>query len=145
MFCKSIKNTKFWVIMVTAGVVSFLFGIVGYQSNMSSSGDGDMLLGMFTGMGAVFTILGIIRLLYIRFAPAEKLKAEQIKLNDERNIQVLRAAYSVAYAVSVALFAVLAFVFVGLGYRVPAFITIGALWIEVIVFLISHTYFNNKM
>lgn len=145
MFCKSVKSTRYWFTWLIVGMISMLFGIVGYKSGWSSAGNGDMLLGMFTGLGAAFAATSIYRLLHRKLSSAEKLKQEEIDLKDERNVQILRVAYTVANTAASLLFAVLTFVFVWLDYRVPAFITIGALWIQVIVFFLSYAYFSKKM
>jgi hypothetical protein len=145
MFCKSVKSNRYWFTWSIVGIISLLFGIVGYKSGWSSTGNGEMLLGMFTGLGAAFAATSIFRLLHRKFTPAAKLKQEEIDLKDERNVQILRAAYTIANTAASLLFAVLTFIFVWLDYRVPAFITIGALWIQVIVFFLSYTYFSKKM
>ena len=145
MFCKSIKSNKYWVSLLIVGIVSLVFGVVGYKNDLALSSNGDMLLGMFSGMGGAFIVIGVIKLLHNKFASAAKLKEEIINMNDERNIQILRAAYTIANVASTVMFAVMAFVFVWLDYRTPAFIAVGAIWIQLIVFLISYSYFNKKM
>lgn len=145
MFCKSVKSDRYWFTWLIVGMISLLFGVVGYKSGWSSTGNEDMLLGMFTGLGAAFAATSIYRLLHRKFSSAEKLKQEEIDLKDERNVQILRASYTIASTASSLLFAVMAFVFVWLDYRVPAFISIGALWIQAIVFFVSYTYFSKKM
>lgn len=145
MFCKSLKSNRYWFTLLIVGMISLLFGVVGYKSGWSSTGNEEMLLGMFTGLGAAFAATSIFRLLRRKFSSAEKLKQEEIDLKDERNIQILRVAYTVANTAASLLFAVLTFVFVWLDYRVPAFITIGALWIQAIVFFLAYIYFSKKM
>lgn len=145
MYCKTIKNKRYWYLILLAGFVSLAFGLIGVLRDPEMSGDGAMLLGMFTGMGAAFAGVSIVRLLHMRFAPAKKLKQEEINLKDERNIQVIRASYAVSNTAATILFAVMAFVFVWLGYRIPAFIAVGAMWLQIVVFLISHRVLNKKM
>lgn len=145
MFCKSFKSTRYWVTIMVVGIVSLLFGIIGYKNGLSSSNNEDMLLGMFTGLGAAFAAISIYRLLHRKFSSAEKLKQEEIDLKDERNIQILKSAYSISNTAATILFAVLAFVFVWLDYRIPAFIAVGAIWVQVIVFFISYSYISRKM
>ncbi len=145
MFCKSVKSNRYWITLLIVGIVSLVFGAVGYKSGLSTSGNEDMLLGMFTGLGSAFAAIAIYRLLHKKFASKEKLKQEEIDLKDERNIQILKAAYTIANTAASFLFAVLAFIFVWLDYRVPAFITIGALWLQEIVFFLSYSYFSKKM
>ncbi len=145
MYCKTINNKRYWYLLLLAGAVSLAFGIIGILKDPEMSGDGAMLMGMFTGLGAAFTGIGIIRLLYMRFASPKKLKSEEINRKDERNIQVIRASYAVSNMAATILFAAMAFVFVMLGYRIPAFISVGAMWLQVVVFLISYRVLNKKM
>lgn len=145
MICKATKNKRHVYLMLFAGAISMAFGIIGVLDDPELTGDGAMLMGMFTGLGAAFAGVSIIRLLHLRFAPAKKLKEEEINKKDERNIQVTRASYAVSNTAATLLFAVMAFVFVWLGYRIPAFISVGAMWVQVLVFLISYRILNKKM
>ena len=145
MLCKMISNKRGWILVMLAGAVSAAFGITGILMEPEAVGNIAMLLGMFTGMGAALFLFSLIRLLYLRFAPASKLKAEEINRKDERNVQVSRAAAMAAYLSAALLCAVMAFVFVWLGYRVPAYIVVGAIWVQVIVFLIAHKVYGSKM
>lgn len=145
MYCKTIKNKRYWYVLLLAGAVSLAFGIIGILKDPNMTGDGAMLMGMFTGMGAALAGVSIFRLLYMRFGSPKKLKAEEINLKDERNVQVIRASYAVSNTTATILFAVMAFVFVILGYRIPAFIAVGAMWLQVAVFLVSYRVLNKKM
>lgn len=49
----------------------------------------------------------------------------RIEQNDERNIAITRAAFTVSAVAAILLFAILAFVFVALGYRIPSYLCIG--------------------
>jgi hypothetical protein len=145
MNCLKITNKRFWLLLLAAGVVSLAFGIISVLREPEVTGSSAMLLGMFTGLGAAFTVISIIRLIYMAVAPAAKIKQAEINVKDERNVQILRASYTVANTAASLLFAVMAFVFVGLGYRVPGLIAAGALWVQVLVFLISHRVLSKKM
>jgi hypothetical protein len=92
MLCKVIKNKRYWYFLMLAGAVSASFGIIGILTEPDVACNIAMLLGMFTGIGAALLVFGVIRLLYMKFAPAAKLKAEEINMKDERNVQVGRAA-----------------------------------------------------
>ena len=145
MFCKSVKSNQYWMTLLVVGTISLVFGVVGYKCGLVLSDNGDMLLGMFSGLGSALIVIGVIRLLHNKFSSAQKLKEEEINLKDERNIQILRAAFTFANGASTILFAVMAFVFIWLGYRIPAFIAVGALWIQVIAFFISYAHYNKIM
>lgn len=144
MYCKTFNKTKFWALIVV-GAISLLFGIVNAINLPDDAHNMNMLMGMFTGVGAAFIVLGIVQLVYLKLAPPEKLKQNKIDQSDERNIQILRLAYTYACIASTILFAVMAFVFVYLGYRIPAFISIGALYVQVLVFFIANIYYKKKM
>ena len=145
MNCLKITNKRFWLLLLAAGVVSLAFGIISVLREPEVTGSSAMLLGMFTGLGAAVTVISILRLIDMAVAPAAKIKQAEINVKDERNVQILRASYTVANTAASLLFAVMAFVFVGLGYRVPGLIAAGALWVQVLVFLISHRVLSKKM
>jgi hypothetical protein len=145
VFCNLYKNTKFKITLLIVGVVSLLFGVIGEYHHLATSGSQEMLFGMFTGAGTAWIVVGIIAILRSKFMSKEKLRQEEINIKDERNIQIYRASYTIANTACTVLFAVMGFLFVGLGYQVPGLISIGALWVQVIVFLISYFYYRKKM
>ena len=145
MLCKVIKNKMYWYILMLAGAASVAFGITGILREPELSGNIAMLMGMFTGLGCVFFIFSIIRLLYLRFGSAAKLKAEEINKKDERNIQIMRAAGMAANLAAMLLLAVMAFVFVWMDHRIPGIIAAGAIWVQAIVFLIAERVYGKKM
>lgn len=145
MFCKSVKYKWFWYVMIVIGAIALIFGIVGSNIIPDEQHNLDMLMGMFFGLGSVFVIIGCIRVIYYKRASSEKLKKQEVELNDERNIQILRAANSVANVTGIILFAVMVFVFVGLDYIVPAFISIGAMFVQGLILFVSKRYIGKRM
>ncbi|MFA9398526.1 MAG: hypothetical protein ACERKV_09705 [Clostridiaceae bacterium] len=145
MFCKSVKNSEFWIALVVIGVISLVFGIISNGMIPDGSNNLNMLMGMFTGLGASFTAIGTFKLIHIKRASAAKLKQEEIDLKDERNIQVLRISYTVASATASVLFSIMIFLFVFLNYITASFICLGALYIQILAFFISYKYFSKKM
>lgn len=145
MFCKSVKSSKYWGALVLAGVLTLIFSIIAYQGIANDAPNVSMLKGMFFGLGTAFTVIGSVKLIQNRKTPAEKLKAQEIALKDERNIQILRIAYSIASTVATILFGIMAFIFVGLNFIIPAFISLGAMYIQLLVFFIAYKYYNRKM
>jgi hypothetical protein len=131
--------------MLAVGLVSLAFGIFGIVGDPEMEGGGAMLLGMFTGFGGVMMLVSIIRLIYLAVASAGKLKAAEICVKDERNVMLQRTSYTVSNAAASLMFAVMAFVFVGMGYRVPAYIAVVALWVQAVVFLIAHRVLSKKL
>lgn len=145
MHGKSIKKNKYYKILILVGITTMVFGFIIFSRITSQGRNLSMLKGMFQGAGAAIAGIGIVKLIQNRITPEEKLKAKEIELYDERNIQVLRVASAIASTVAIILFAILAFVFMGMNYIVPAFISIGAMYIQIIAFYIAYKYYNNKM
>lgn len=146
MFCRLVgRNAKAYAGSIFVGIITMIFSLICFLNGSSESHNFSMLMGMFCGLGSVATVLGIIRLIHYKRTPAAKLKQEEIELKDERNVEILRIAYTVSSSAASILFAVMAFVFVGLNYIMPSFICVGALWIQILVFLIAHRYFSKKM
>jgi hypothetical protein len=138
-------NKNKFMVLILAGAISLAFGIINAIDLPESEHDLNMLMGMFTGVGAALIAIGVIRLVRLRLVSPEKLKQGRIEQTDERNVQILRIAYTYACVASTVLFAVMAFLFVYLGYRTPAFISIGALYIQILVFFIASAYYRKKM
>jgi len=145
MLCKSYQNKNFYIGLIIIGFLSIIFGVVFEQYIPENAHNLSMTAGMLSGIGAAFTAVGVIRLIKFRKSSPEKLKAEEIELRDERNIQILRATYSVVAAASILIFAILAFVFLLLDYMVPAWITISGIYVEVIIFFIAYKIISSKM
>lgn len=145
MLCKSIKSNKYWGSMVVVGVITVIFGIITYKYMSNDMHNIAMLKGMFTGLGAAFTAIGLVKLFQNKMTPAAKLKEKEIELKDERNIQILRISYSIANIAAIILFIVMAFVFVALNYIIPAFVSIGAMYIQLLTFFIAYRYYNSRM
>jgi len=145
MLCKSYQNKNFYIGLIIIGFLSIIFGVVFEQYIPENAHNLSMTAGMLSGIGAAFTAVGVIRLIKFRKSSPEKLKAEEIELRDERNIQILRATYSVVAGASILIFAILAFVFLLLDYMVPAWITISGIYVEVIIFFIAYKIISSKM
>lgn len=145
MLCRIIDKSRYWIFLIGVGLVSFLFGILSRRNLTEEMHDLNMLMGMFTGLGAAFVVVGTFRLLHRKLTPPEKLKREHNERYDERSIQILRIAYTFASVASSVLFAGMAFLFVYLGYRVPAMVCLAALYLQVFVFFLAYSYYNRKM
>lgn len=146
MFYKYFKrNKKIVISLIIVGIISLAFGVLTFGTLSKDDHDLSMLMGMFSGMGSAFIVMGIIFLIRIKIISPEKLKQEAIEQSDERNIQILRASFSTGNTVAIVLLAIMAFVFVWLGYRVPSFISIGAIYVDAIATLISYNYYSKKM
>lgn len=144
MLCKG-KSKGYFIVLAVIGIISFTFGILSTIVTPEDAHNLSMLAGMFTGLGAAFVTIGLVQYIRNKISSPEKLRTKEIEKTDERNIQVIRAAAAVAMSASYIIFAILAFTFVALDYRIPAFITIGAMYVEFTVYLISYRILNNKM
>ncbi len=145
MLCKSMKSNKYWKILLLVGIITLIFGVVIYNVISIDGRNISMLKGMIIGVGTAFTAIGGIKLIQNKMSPSEKLKAKEIELKDERNIEILRIALSISSTAATILFVLLAFIFVAMDYILPAFMSIGAMYIHLLAFLIGHKYFNSKM
>lgn len=145
MLCKMIKSNKHWLVIIGIGLITLIFGATSHIYLSDISNNIDMLLGMFSGFGFSFLLVGLINIIRIKRSPETKLKEKEIEMKDERNIQITRIANSVSYFVAMMILTILSFLFVGLNYPVPAFITVGALLILGMTNIIAYRYYNKKM
>lgn len=145
MLCKYIRDKRIWWAFIFVGAISLVFGIVAHNNLPEDVHHLDMLMGMFSGAGAALVGIGIVQLIRLKLMPAEKLKREEIELKDERNVQLLQISFTISSVAATILLAIMAFLFVGLNYQVPAYICIAAVYLQLIVFLIVHRHYSKKM
>lgn len=145
MLCKSNHSKNLYIGLIMIGIISIIFGVVFEQLVPEDAHNLNMTAGMISGIGGAFMAIGIIRYIKLKKSTPEKLKADEIELKDERNIQILRATYSVVAAASICLFAIMAFVFLLLDYMVPAWIAISGIYIDGIIFFIAYKIISTKM
>ncbi|MBP3646644.1 MAG: hypothetical protein J6K55_09495 [Clostridia bacterium] len=127
------------------GIVSFLFGLLSFLIGKPEGHSLNTLLGMFTGFGAGIMGVAIWGMIREKVVSREKLEQEKIELQDERSIAIMRAAGLAAFYAAIAIFAVLIFLFMGLGYTVPSYICLGAMYLMVAVAWIARKVFEKKM
>ncbi len=136
------KSSCYFSLLI--GAILVVFGVLGVLLGITQSFNLVMLLGMITGIGAVFIGGGILTLYRMRFN-AEKLREEEINLKDERHIQITRASYAVSNTAAAVMLGAMAFVLVYLDYIIPALIAVGVLCVQMLVFLISYRVISRKM
>ncbi len=136
---------RYWQVLVVVGIVSFVFGLVNHKNMTGISPNMSMLNGMIQGAGLAIAIVGGIKLLQNKRTPSEKLKAKEIELKDERNIELMRISLSISSTTASLLFVILAFVFIAMDYIIPGLICIAALYIQLASLFIAHKYYNNKI
>lgn len=127
------------------GIVSFLFGLLTFLIGKPEGHSINTLLGMFTGFGA--GIIGVAVWMTVRekVLPKEKLEQEKIEQQDERNIAISRAAGLVTFYAAILIFSVLIFLFMGLGYTVPSYICLGAMYVLEGVALVARRVLSARM
>ena len=146
MLCKLGKpNKKLLSAMVVFGVVSLVFGILFARSLSDEEHSLLMLAGMFSGAGAGIVAVAIFFWIRSKVLSPEKLKQKEIEKNDERNVQITRAAMTVVAYTSNITFGILAFVLMGMGFMVPSLIMVGCAYIQLAIFLIANRVISRKM
>ncbi len=63
MLCKLGKSNRYWGTMVVIGIVTLVFGVVFSKSFPEDAHNMHMFMGMFSGLGGAFTVVGIIKLI----------------------------------------------------------------------------------
>lgn len=145
MMCKKQWTRAMEIAVFVLGLVSFLFGLLSFLIVKPDGHSTNTLLGMFTGFGFGIMAVAAYKTIRQKVVSKEKLEQEKIEEEDERNIAIIRAACTVAYAAAILLFAVLIFVFMGLGYTVPSYVCLGAMYVLVAVFAVSKKVLEKKM
>ena len=145
MICKGKWNKELCMAILIVGAASFLFGLLTFLIGKPESSTMNTLMGMFTGFGAGIMGVAIWQLIRAKVVSKEKLEQEEIEKWDERNIAIIRSSATAAYYAAILLMAVLIFLFMGLGYRVPSYICLGGLYVLVGVFFIARKVLEKKM
>ena len=65
MLCKYFNSKRFWSILIAVGIVTLIFGVVGCKRLPDDVHNMSMLMGMFSGMGGSFIVVGTIKLIFI--------------------------------------------------------------------------------
>lgn len=145
MLCKYIYKKWMAISFAFLGIFSLIFGILLERSLSSNTHNLSMLAGLLTGLGGALAVVGVIRFIQIRIQDPVQLKLKENQSKDERNIQILRMSYTIIAIVSLFLFIGMAFLFLALNYMIPAMISIGCLYLLLIIFIISQRYYNLKI
>ncbi len=131
--------------MVTLGVVSFTYGLLTFLIVQPENSTANTLLGMFTGFGAGLLAVALVKTIRQKVVSPKKLEQEEIERNDERNVAILRTACTVGVTVAVGVMVVLAFVFMGMGLRVPSYLCLGGVYVTYISIWIAKKLLEKKM
>ena len=146
MNCKNKKVDKWlgWLIL-GLGVISFLYGLLTFIIVQPEGKSANTLMGMFTGFGFGIMLVGLRTAIHNKRTPNDKLEQEEIERNDERNIAIARAAGTVSMIAGMTIFAVLAFVFMGMGLILPSYLSLAGLYVMGITAKIAQKILETKM
>ena len=138
------SRPRLWI-FTGVGLVSLIFGLITYYVQPDSADNSDILMGMFVGLGAAVVVAGVIGLIRLRLISAEKRQQLEIEKNDERNRMIHAFTFQAMAIVSMLCMAVMAFLFIGLGYSVPANIVAGAIYLVFLTMIIASRVYRKKM
>ncbi len=145
MMCKGKRSNMFWAVVALVSVTVGLLGWIIHTQLPESAHGLSALMGMFSGMGAGFTLVAVFFMIRGRFLSPEKKRIEEIEEKDERHVQVLNAAFRIASLTGTALFVVLAACCLFVQQFVLAYICVGAIWVQQIVFLVAYKALDKRM
>ncbi len=131
-----------WWLMAT---FTILLGIVIQARVPEEAHNISRFAGVLTGMGTGILVVIVINWLVNRFSTPEKRKLRQIEKNDERNIQLIRAAYTVGAISAIIILAIMVMLFVLLEQYVASYIALGALYVEAIVVRVAYVILGKRM
>lgn len=137
----------YWVFALLAGIAAFAFGVSGpHLGDMLTIYHNENLLRQSSAIfGFILVVICTRKLYRMKFGLPEDLKKDDIDRNDERNIQVRRAANSSANLAAAFSLEIMAGLFVLLDYKVPAYIAAGALLLQGIIYVCAHAFYNKRM
>ena len=102
------------------------------------------ILDFIAGFGIAIMLVGLFFIFNHRYSP-EGAKQREVDENDERNIRIKeKAAYSSWYA-SLAIFGIIAILFVFLGYHIAAWITVAGAVLHRVCLEIFKAIYKRKM
>jgi len=131
-----------WNILFYTGfgllIISILFS--GFFSETLPAG----VISFINGFAIAIMLVGLTFLILNRYSP-EGAKQHEIEEKDERNIKIREKAGYASWYASLGIFAVLAFVFLIMGYHVIAYITVGGAVLHRVFFEIFKAIYRKKM
>lgn len=143
MFCKN-GGKKYFMVLGFLGLISLVIGIIMTTRLNQGSHGADMAAGMLCGLGTCFIVIFLIRKFQERFAP-EKIKKDEIEKNDERNIQVTRAAFTVLGTVAIIYMTGMTLAMAFMDFVVGTYISIAGIYVSAISFFIAYRIYQKKM
>ena len=145
MLCRFKSKRVAPIILLIVGIISLTYGIVAYQTTPADAHDYNQFLGMLTGFGSGIVCVALFYLIRARVISPEKRKQKEVEQNDERNIAIQRAALTISAVAAIFIFASLAFAFTAMGFRLPSYLCIGAMYLQILIYLIALRVYRKKM
>lgn len=145
MFCNMADRKAKNLFCIILGSVSTVLGIFLKIRFPEDAHNYQQFAGMLTGFGCGILAVGIVFTIRRLLSTPEKLKEREIEKKDERNIQIMRAAYATAAFGAFILFALMTFIFTLMGEFTACLITIVAMYVDIAVFVISYLILQKKM
>ena len=141
------KEKKIYLIIAgLVGAATCAFGLVGmFGLPETVSAGNDMFMGYCTGFGGTLLLISVVCLIVNALTPKDKQKEQMIEATDERNVLIRRSSCCAAYFAAIICDVIMAFVFIGLGYVMPALIAIGSMYVTVITLLVAQCILRKKI
>ena len=139
---KQLKPYIFYV-----GIVIFAIGLLLNFIVAESDGISQSLTSVLIGLGAGITgggVAGILLKKTLKNNP-EKVKEYEIAEKDERNVRLREKAGYSAWYISVFMLAILSLIFLIFDYKLPCFITIGALFVQILSLFVFIYIYNKRL
>ena len=138
------SRPRLWIFTIV-GFVSLIFSFITYYSQPVGADYYDMMAGMFAGFGVSLFAVGVIGLIRLRLMSAEKRRRIEIEINDERNKMILAFTFQATAIVAMLCMSVMAFLFVGLGYTVPAYTVAAAIYAVLLTMIVASRVYRKKL
>lgn len=145
MICNRQWGKHMTAVALVVGGASFLFGLLGFLIIQPDGKTINTFLGMLTGFGAGIIFVAVYKTIRARVVSKEKLEQEKIEKQDERSVAINHAAGLVGCYVGIVLFCVLCFLFMLLGYTVPSYICLAALYVLAGAVAIARRVISGRM
>jgi hypothetical protein len=133
------KEQTMYTVLLIVGIAVFIGGIVVVRITGF-----DNLIGATSGLGGVWTGVGIMNLFKIKNQP-KKYEEQMIGQNDERNIAIRGYAGYATFITTFLGICLMASVFIVLDYTVPLIIAAGLFLVHFASFLLFAIYYSKKI
>ncbi|WP_099467265.1 hypothetical protein [Konateibacter massiliensis] len=139
------QNAKYLGGAIVIGLLLAVFGIVRALYLPETAHAETRLMGMLTGFGSAIAAVSAIRLFTQKHSSPEKLKEKEISAKDERNVQILRIAYTISNIATGIMLAGMVFIFSMMGSITESYIALAVLLLQSGIFLAARFYYSKKM